>query len=152
MKMSELCRLSETELTDICTLFREIFTAEPWNDDWSDDDQLRAYVIDIIGNRNSLALGLYENGELAGLSLGTVMHWYMGTNYYIIEFGIRPDCQGRGLGTEFLGLIEKYILDSGISCLFLQTERNMPAYDFYRKNGFDLLDGHVSLAKFLNQT
>ena len=66
------------------------------------------------------------------------MHWYMGTNYYIIEFGIRPDCQGRGLGTEFLGLIEKYILDSGISCLFLQTERNMPAYDFYRKNGFSL--------------
>ena len=83
------------------------------------------------------------------LSLGNVMHWYMGTNYYIIELGIKPECQGRGLGTEFLRMIEEYIHANGISCIFLQTERDMPAYDFYRKNGFDLLDGHVSLTKFL---
>ena len=77
------------------------------------------------------------------------MHWYMGTNYDIIELGIKPEGQGRGLGTEFLRMIEEYIHANGISCIFLQTERNMPAYDFYRKNGFDLLDGHVSLTKFL---
>ena len=53
------------------------------------------------------------------------MHWYMGTNYYIIELGIKPECQGRGLGTEFLRMIEEYIHANGISCIFLQTERNM---------------------------
>lgn len=147
--MTELRRLSVDDIDEIKSLFRDIFTSEPWNDDLSDDGQLEGYIIDIIGNRNSLALGLYENGVLTGISLGNVMHWYMGTNYYIIELGIKPECQGRGLGTEFLRMIEEYIHANGISCIFLQTERNMPAYDFYRKNGFDLLDGHVSLTKFL---
>lgn len=147
--MTELRRLSVDDIDEIKSLFRDIFISEPWNDDWSDDGQLEGYIIDIIGNRNSLALGLYENGILTGLSLGNVMHWYMGTNYYIIELGIKPECQGRGLETEFLRMIEEYIHANGISCIFLQTERNMPAYDFYRKNGFDLLDGHVSLTKFL---
>ena len=147
--MTELRRLSVDDIDEIKSLFRDILTSEPWNDDWSDDGQLEGYIIDIIGNRNSLALGLYENGVLTGISLGNVMHWYMGTNYYIIELGIKPECQGRGLGTEFLRMIEEYIHANGISCIFLQTERNMPAYDFYRKNGFDLLDGHVSLTKFL---
>ena len=147
--MTELCRLSVDDIDEIKSLFRDIFTSEPWNDDQSDDGQLEGYIIDIIGNRNSLALGLYESGVLTGISLGNVMHWYMGTNYYIIELGIKPECQGRGLGTEFLRMIEEYIHANGISCIFLQTERNMPAYDFYRKNGFDLLDGHVSLTKFL---
>ena len=147
--MTELRRLSVDGIDEIKSLFRDIVTSEPWNDDWSDDGQLEGYIIDIIGNRNSLALGLYENGVLTGISLGNVMHWYMGTNYYIIELGIKPECQGRGLGTEFLRMIEEYIHANGISCIFLQTERNMPAYDFYRKNGFDLLDGHVSLTKFL---
>lgn len=147
--MTELRRLSVDDIDEIKSLFRDILTSEPWNDDWSDDGQLEGYIIDIIGNRNSLALGLYENGVLTGISLGNVMHWYMGTNYYIIELGIKPECQGRGLGTEFLRMIEEYIHANGISCIFLQTERDMPAYDFYRKNGFDLLDGHVSLTKFL---
>ena len=108
--MTELRRLSVDDIDEIKSLFRDIFTSEPWNDDWSDDGQLEGYII---------------------------------------ELGIKPECQGRGLGTEFLRMIEEYIHANGISCIFLQTERDMPAYDFYRKNGFDLLDGHVSLTKFL---
>lgn len=34
--------------------FKEIFTKEPWNDDWSDEGQLENYIVDLIGNRNSL--------------------------------------------------------------------------------------------------
>ena len=73
--MTELRRLSVDDIDEIKSLFRDIFTSEPWNDDWSDDGQLEGYIIDIIGNRNSLALGLYENGVLTGISLGNVMHW-----------------------------------------------------------------------------
>ena len=52
--MTELRRLSVDDIDEIKSLFRDIFTSEPWNDDWSDDGQLEGYIIDIIGNRNSL--------------------------------------------------------------------------------------------------
>lgn len=84
----ELKKLNMNELEEIKDFFREIFMNEPWNDDWSDDEQLTNYILDLSGNRNSLPLGLFENNELIGLSLGNIIHWCAGTEYYIYEFCI----------------------------------------------------------------
>ena len=124
-----------------------MFTKEPWNDDWSDPCQLRQYILDLTGNPNSLAFGFFKNGEIVGLAMGSIRHWYAGTEYYIDEFCIKTSEQGRGLETRFLREIEACIREKGIQQIFLQTERTVPAYEFYRKNGFFELDEHVSLAK-----
>ncbi len=79
---------------------------------------------------------------MLGLSMGNIKHWYSGTEYYIDEFCIKE--QGRGLGKCFLDKIEEYILQMGICMIFLQTERNVPAYSFYQRNGFFELKDHVS--------
>lgn len=142
-----LKQLSVEEIETIKTFFADVFMKEPWNDDWSDKEQLHAYMMDLIGNPNSLALGLYEEKQLVGLSMGSIMHWYSGTQYYIVELCIKTTEQGRGLGTIFIKEIEKFIKERGISCIFLQTERTVPAYEFYKKNGFFDLDDHVSLVK-----
>lgn len=146
-KMKTLKKLSPENLTEIKTLFRSVFTAEPWKDDWSDEKQLDLYLHDLTGNANSLTYGLYEDGELVGLSMGYVMHWYMGTEYYILELCIRTDKQSCGLGTYFLDEMEKELLSQGITQIYLQTEENVPAYEFYKKRGFFVLNGHMSLAK-----
>jgi len=139
--------LSLKDIEQIKTLYAAIFTAEPWNDDWSDPVQLHEYITDLIGNRNSLTVGLYEDGELIGLSLGAIIHWYSGTEYYIQEFCVRTDRQGKGLGTAFLKAVEEPATPRGAKRIFLQTERTAPAFEFYRKNGFSELEGHVSLSK-----
>ena len=40
--------LKEIDVTlyavEIKSLFREVFSAPPWNEDWSDDDQLDNYL------------------------------------------------------------------------------------------------------------
>ncbi len=115
---------------EIKSLFKEVFTNEPWNDDWSDPVQLDEYILDLIGNKNSLSIGLFENDKITGLSLGSIMHWHIGTEYYIFEFCIKKDKQGKGYGTEFLKLIEEYTKQKQITHIFLQTERNVPAFDF----------------------
>lgn len=140
-------KLSIENIEEIKSLFSEIFTKEPWNDDWSDPVQLHEYITDLIGNRNSLTLGLYEDNELIGLSLGSIMHWYIGTEYYIFELCIKKEKQGKGLGTAFLNEIEKIVKEKQITHIFLQTERTVPAYEFYMKNSFVELKDHVSLVK-----
>lgn len=139
--------LSVEQMEEIKQLFFEIFSNEPWKDDWSDSNQLHHYILDLIGNNNSLSLGLFEDDTLIGLSLGYIMHWCSGTEYYIFEFCVKTELQGRGLGTEFLNRIETIAKEKDITHIFLQTEQNVPAYRFYEKNGFVELDGHVSFVK-----
>ena len=143
----EIKELSIKDIEEIKSLFYDIFTKEPWNDDWSDETQLHEYITDLIGNRNSLPLGLYEENELIGLSLGSIMHWCTGTEYYIYEYCIKKEMQGRGIGSMFLELVEAYARDRSATHIFLQTERTVPAFEFYKTNGFTELKDHVSLFK-----
>ena len=140
-------KLESDKFDEIKLLFKNIFMNEPWNDDWSNDNQLTEYMLDLMGNRNSLAIGLYDEDELIGFSLGSIMHWCIGTEYYIHEFCIVRERQHSGLGTLFLNEIETYVKNLGINHIFLQTEKNVPAYEFYKKNDFSELEGHVSLVK-----
>ncbi len=146
----EIKRLNINQIEEIKAFFKEIFMNEPWNDDWSDEKQLHQYMIDLTGNSNSLSIGLYDSGELIGISLGSIMHWYTGTEYYIYEFCVKREKQNKGMGKFFLNEIEKYVTLLNINHIFLQTERNVPAYKFYMNNGFSELKEHVSLVKIFD--
>ena len=140
-------RIGVAEKERIKELYAGVFTAEPWNDDWSDAVQLDCYIMDQIGQGYSLTYGLYEDDELIGVSMGYIKHWYVGTEYILDELCIRTDKQGSGAGTFFIAEIEKAIQGIGLKRIFLQTESTVPAYDFYRKNGYTELKTHVSFEK-----
>ena len=143
----ELTVLSMKDVDRMKELFRDVFTNAPWNDDWSDEGQLDAYLKDLAGQERSLTLGYFDEGRLIALSIGNIRHWYTGTEYYIDELCVARDRQGQGIGTAFLQDVERYLVDHGITQIFLQTEADMPAYPFYIKRGFLEQRGHVSLAK-----
>lgn len=145
--MIELRVLGMKEIEQIKVFFAEVFTKEPWNDDWSDQNQLHAYIMDLIGNVNSLTLGLFDNDEMVGLSMGHIKHWYRGTEYCIDELCIKTEVQGKGYGKKFVGKIEEHLKSIGLKAIFLQTDENAPAYHFYKKMGFLELKGHVSFVK-----
>ncbi len=137
------------EKEKIIELCRGVFTGEPWNDDWSDDSQLDLYIQDLIGQDISLTYGMYENDELIGISMGYIKHWFTGTEYYINELCIKTDKQGIGAGTYFIGKIEDAIKNLGFGHIFLQTGADVPAYRFYKKNGFSELESQGSFVKEL---
>ena len=145
--MPEIKELTIEKIDIIKSFFKDVFMREPWNDDWSDDEQLHQYITDIIGNRNSLAFGLFEGEQLLGLALGNIKHWYTGTEFFVEEFCVKTEMQGQGLGTEFLRLLEVELRVRDIKTIFLMTGKEMPAFEFYRKNGFEEIINHVSLKK-----
>ena len=143
----EFIRLTPERLEDIKVLFREVFTGEPWNDDWSDDHQLTMYITELVCPENSLTFAMEENGRLIALSMGRIRHWFSGAEYYIDELCVRTDLQGRGIGSLFTESIENALREMGIHHIFLQTGRNMPAYGFYQRRGFTELKDQVSFIK-----
>ena len=126
--------LSISDFDLIKDIFFTIFTNDPWNDDLSNEDQLNKYILDIIDNKNSLSIGLVTNHEIIGIALGSIMHWYTGTEYYIKEFCIKKAYQNKGIGTIFIKKIEEYLIENKIAAIILSTDRNTPAYYFYEKN------------------
>lgn len=149
MSLYRFQRLDENATPALEELFLSVFTKEPWNDDWSDRNQLKAYLHDLTGQSNSLTFGLYEGEELIALSMGRIKHWYTGTEYCIDELCVRTAKQGRGVGTLFVQEIGRACKELGMTHLFLQTENNVPAYEFYKKQGFSLLEHNVAFAKEL---
>lgn len=143
----EFKKISISEMENIKELFKSVFTADPWNDDWSNEKQLDLYINDVAGQENSLSYGIYEGEKLIGISMGHVKHWYSGTEYYIEELCIQTEKQGSGIGSFFMSEIESSLKKSGIQKIFLQTESDVPAYSFYQKKGFIELKNHVSFVK-----
>lgn len=142
-----ITEMTIANLNEIKELFRSVFTAPPWNEDWSDERQLDEYLRDLIEVRGSLIFGLFEDENLIGMSVGKIKHWFGGTEYFIEEFCIRGDHQGRGCGSAFMDMIAGRIKELGLNTIFLMTERSQPAYDFYRKIGFNELPELTAFAK-----
>ena len=140
--------LGPDDREEIKALFAGVFTKEPWCDDWSDAEQLDLYIRDLTGHSGQLAYGLYDGAdELIGISLGRIRHWYTGTEYFIDEFCVRTDRQGAGAGTFFIREIEKAAAELGVKRIFLLTDPGVPAYEFYRKNGFAESKSTAALSK-----
>ena len=143
--------LSSADAESIENLFLSVFTRDPWSDDWSDRDQLHAYMSDISGNPNSLSLGLFEADELVGISLGSVIHWFSGTEFYIREFCVSTDLQHKGYGSFFLEKIQLCLAEKSIKAIILSTDKDTSAYQFYSKNGFSVLQKSVFFYKNIGE-
>ena len=131
----ELRELNVEYIEEIKKVFLQIFSVEPWNDVWT-DDQLHRYILELIGNSHSLFLGLCDDKKLIGIALGRIKHWYTGAEYWIEEFGILPEYQNQGTGSDFMRKIKDFLACRGVTAITLLTDRTFPAYHFYKKNGF----------------
>ena len=140
-------QLGFDDMKSVTSLFKSVFMAEPWNDDWSDDEQLSLYLGELTGQTNSLSFGLFEENELIGIAIGQTKHWYSGLEYEINELCIKSDRQGKGAGSFFLGEIEKDVKARGVKTIYLQTGNDVRAYEFYKKMGFTELENNVFFAK-----
>ena len=145
--MEEFKILSQSDLPEMAGLYKAAFYGEPWNDDWSDEEQLMEYVKEKSGGFHAINYGLLKDGKLVAISMGQITHWWEGTNYVLDELCVSPEYQGTGIGSRFMELIEADLKKRDVKGIFLQTDIDKPAYRFYQKNGFKELSKHVSFFK-----
>lgn len=139
--------LDSSYVPQMAALYKSAFAGEPWNDDWSDENQLTEYIKEIACSYSSLNYGIVIDGKLIAMAIGGIHHWWEGTNYNIEEYCVSPEYQGQNVGSGLMSLIEKDIQAKGIAGIFLQTDNDKPAYNFYAKNGFVEMTKHVSFFK-----
>lgn len=102
--MKFIC-ITKRHLSKIRSAFLQIFSGEPWNDVW-EDGQLKQYLCELAGNKNSLSFGLFDKNGLIAISLGRIKHW-CGTGVFRKISG-RVICNENAVvGSDFLRLARR---------------------------------------------
>lgn len=142
-----LARIEKQMINDCVDLFIETFTKEPWNDVYESREQVVKFFINHYNNNYFLGYAALLHDRVVALSIGMIKPWIRGLEYYIDEFCVSYEMQGRGIGTWFIKAIEEDIKEQEINAMMLNTERNYPSHKFYEKNGFKELSDLIILVK-----
>ena len=81
--------------------------------------------------------------------MGHIKHWYSATEYYIDELCVKTRLQGQGIDGRLMNAVEEYLMKNYIRAVFLLTDKSVPAYDFYKKQGFKEQENSAAFAKRL---
>lgn len=130
-------------------LFKEVFSAYPWYDNWVSFEQARTYLMELIESPVFEGYIAYNGLDLAAVCFGHKRSWWVGKEFFIDEFYVRNEIQGNGIGTKLLNYVKEVIIGEGYIRLILLTNKGIPAEEFYIKNGFyNNLDRTVMVKEF----
>lgn len=143
----KLVRLDKNILEECIDLFIQTFSGEPWNDVYESREQVETFFENHIKNNYFIGYAGVIDNKVIALSIGMKKPWINGLEYYIDEFCVKAELQGIGVGSKFLDLIEEDIQSKGMNAMILNTEKEYPSRTFYEKNGFQIIEDLIILAK-----
>lgn len=138
----------EKHMIDKCVdLFIERFTKELWNDIYKSKYQVVNFFNNHFNNNYFIGYLAMLDDKVVALSLGMKKPWIKGMEYYIDQFCVSYEMQGKGIGSFFIQEIEELIKKQGMNGIILNTEKDYPSQKFYEKNGFEVITDLIVLAK-----
>ena len=111
------------------------YNNEIWQCRWERDTDFR-YLEDFFESRKFVGYAAEEDGQLVGALFAREKIRWNNSEVFVEEMFVRPDLQGRRVGTALLAALEKYVRAKGLAGVTLSTNRYAAAPGFYRKNGF----------------
>ncbi len=142
-------KLSKEHIEECADLFIEVFTKAPWNDTYDSRTQVIDFFQNHMDNDYFVGYGLESQNRMIAASIGMKKPWINGMEYYIDQFYVKTDWQGKGTGSLFLKLIESEIRTEKMNAIILNTEKGFPAENFYLKNGFRSNEELIILSSFI---
>lgn len=142
-----ILKMSKEHIEECVDLFIDVFTKAPWNDTYRSREQVVNFFQNYIANNYFVGYILKEQTNIIALSIGMKKPWINGMEYYIDQFCVKSELQGKGIGSHFLKQIEHEIQAETMNAIMLNTERGFPSENFYLKNGFQLVSGLITLVK-----
>ena len=130
-------------------IFTAVFTGPPWNNPNVTTEKAVRYLRDLMRTPGFLGF-VYARGEdIVGMVLGTISDYFFDPQYKIEELAVDPACHRQGLGSKMLLETEQYLAERDVTHMILQTSATIPAYDFYRRNGYAVVEDTVCMMKGL---
>lgn len=134
------------ELRQCAELLMQTYNCPPWNNNWT-LEKAQSYLQEFVANSKFTGFTLWEGDSLIGAAFCHEQTWWTNNELYVDEFYISPLHQKKGNGKLLMQAIEEYGRQHHLAGITLLTNKNMPAYTFYKKNDFLLAENVVMLFK-----
>lgn len=90
------------------------------------------------------SFGAYDENKLIGFVISERRTW--NNSLWIDMIQVAKDYRGKGIGSELLKSLENQAASEKFRIIDIETQNtNVPAINFYRKNGYDLTGLNLSL-------
>jgi ribosomal protein S18 acetylase RimI-like enzyme len=141
----ELKRLKINNINQCTQLFRKVFEADPWHDQWKTDDRAKQYLKDIFKTPGYRGYQIKYDKKIVGGVVGHIIKWWQGDEFYIREFFIDPKYQGQGLGKKLYHFMKEQLASETVETIILMTDHDKPAYAFYKNLGLKINEKNVMM-------
>jgi aminoglycoside 6'-N-acetyltransferase I len=140
-------KFSQKDLDASAKLYKDVFSEQPWNDEWQRLSRVKEYLKELIQNPVFRGYVVYKDSELVAACLGHSRSWWSGNEFFIDEFFVSSRYQGKGVGSLLMDYMENHPELGDVDSFQLLTNKNVPAKDFYRKNGFKIRNNRIIMNK-----
>ena len=139
----------QTDINNCISDFIQSFNSPPWNEEWS-RERACEYINDVFKSPKFIGFILFSGDENIAYALCLKRYWWNKDDRYklcVELFFTKPAYQQRGYGTILLEHIEKYAKDNRLKSIMLYTRKDKPAYHFYEKNDFVVIENLPNIFK-----
>ena len=144
----QLTMYKETDLEICVEIYKEAFSPVVDSEILSREKVWR-YVRDMTLIPNFIGYTCLLENEIVAFCFGKLDNYFEGATYEISEIAVTSKYHRQGIGSKVLNALEKKLAGFNVSAITLNTSRQIPAYDFYLKNGYDEVPEVTTLAKWL---
>ncbi len=133
-------QITEPQLQECVQLYQQTFSGEPWNEPWTEE---RAFerLNHFYQSRGFIGLGAWNEEGCCAFTLGNREPFLDRQAFYLREMCVKPDFQRQGIGRRLLVALHGLLKESGLARIYLLTNHDYAAYDFYKKIGYKPADG-----------
>lgn len=105
---------------------------------------LEKRIVETFKYPNYLCFGCFENDKLLGLAgLWETVRLYSGKQIELDNVIIDPNIQSKGMGHQFMALIEQWALENDFESVELNAyTSNRRSHKFYHKEGYEVYGFH----------
>ena len=139
------------DLPILVGIYVRAFRAEPICYDWLHEEQALPYLYDMTITPKFEGFVYKINKKIVGFCFGAYDDYFQGSLFDIKEFAIEPSLHKKGVGSVFLAEIEKKAAKKGCDGIILRTSKDIPAFHFYIKNGYEDVLSTVCLTKLFTK-
>ena len=138
--------LFPSDLAPCAALFASVFSAPPWNENWTPGNALRR-LSECAATPGFLGVLMETDGAPAGFAVGYLQAYMDEKHYYLLELCVAPTLQRQGVGGALIDALGARLKEAGASRLYTLTARETPAQKFYEKAGFYVSPKMVLMAR-----
>ena len=143
-----VCRMmAETDIDLVIPMYNAHYNGYE-NGEWTHETTYKR-IHQVWSREDSLCMILERCGEVVGVVMGSFQQYDDIQAYDLVEIVIAHEHQGKGIGTQFMGLIEDKVRELGGAMIQLQAVNDDMHNSFYGKLNYQNCNNLVLKSKWL---